>query len=120
VGGPRHLAVASGKTAVAVRWHGDALLVDCYIQPRAARDELVGLHNGRLKIRITAAPADGKGNAHLVKFISGLLGLAPRQVSLVRGQTGRNKTLSIRGLDSIPEPFRDLADDHDKNKQIPS
>jgi len=73
----------------------------------------VGLHNGRLKIRITAAPADGKGNAHLVKFLSGLLGLPTRHITLVRGQTARNKTLSLGGLERLPEPFSRFLTDTD-------
>lgn len=40
------------------------------IQPKSSRDEIVGLHGGRLKIKISAPPVDGKANERLVLFIA--------------------------------------------------
>ncbi len=46
---------------------GDDLIVRLYVQPKASRDKMIGLHGEELKIAITAPPIDGKANEHLTK-----------------------------------------------------
>lgn len=48
----------------------EALLLRLYIQPKASRDQIVGLHGDELKVAITAPPVDGQANAHLTKFLA--------------------------------------------------
>lgn len=68
-----------------------------YVQPRASRNELAGLHDGCLKVRITAPPVEGAANEALVRLIAGELGLPRRNVSVVAGSSGRRKILEIEG-----------------------
>lgn len=81
------------------------LRLHCHLQPRASRDALVGIHNDRLKIQITAPPTDGKANEHLIRFIAKIAGVAKSRVTLVSGETSRQKTLFIEGLDALPDSF---------------
>ncbi|MCP6253344.1 DUF167 family protein, partial [Klebsiella pneumoniae] len=46
----------------------DGLVLRLYIQPKASRDSIVGLHGDELKVAITAPPVDGQANAHLTKY----------------------------------------------------
>ncbi len=46
----------------------DGLVLRLYIQPKASRDSIVGLHGDEVKIAITAPPVDGQANSHLTKF----------------------------------------------------
>ena len=71
------------------------LILDVHVQPRASKDEIVGYHGGRLKIRVTAPPVDGKANAALIEFLAERLGVARAQVALKSGQTNRRKVLEI-------------------------
>jgi uncharacterized protein (TIGR00251 family) len=75
---------------------GTALL-EVLVQPRASREGLSGIVDGRLKIRLTAPPVDGEANAALVDFLARGLGLSRSQVEIVRGQTGRRKTVRLTG-----------------------
>ncbi len=66
-----------------------------HVQPGAKRDELAGLFQESLKIRLSAPAVDNKANEALVIFWAGLLGLKRSQVSLVSGQSSRNKVLRV-------------------------
>jgi hypothetical protein len=81
--------------AVPYRRQGAVWLVDLLVQPRAARTELAGLHDGRLKLRLTAPPVDGAANAALVQFLAERLDLPRSALSVASGSTGRRKTVSI-------------------------
>jgi len=81
------------------------------VQPRASRDEVAGLHGDRLKVRITAPPVDGAANEHLRRFLAGLFGVAPSQVRLLKGETGRDKLVEIGGSTALPPVLAGLLDD---------
>lgn len=84
------------------RWQGEDLFLHCQLQPKAAHDEIVGLHGDRLKLRITAPPVDGKANEHLVRWLSKLFAVPRSQVTIVQGELGRQKTLLIRAPRQLP------------------
>jgi uncharacterized protein len=69
-----------------------------FIQPKASKNEIIGPHNGALKVKITAPPIDGKANAALVEFLSETLGIPKRQIEILKGETGRNKSVEVLGL----------------------
>lgn len=68
------------------------------VQPRAPRSEVVGPHGDAVKIRLAAPPVDGAANAELVRFLAERLGVRRNDVTIVRGNTARRKTLRIRGV----------------------
>lgn len=69
------------------------------VQPRAARDEVSGLWEDSLKIRLCAPPVDGEANRACCRFLAGLLQVPPGAVEILKGQTGRSKLVRVRGLD---------------------
>ena len=71
--------------------------LEVYVQPRASRTELAGLHDGVIKIRVAAPAVESAANRALVRFVASLLRLAARDVRLVSGATGRRKVLEIHG-----------------------
>ena len=84
------------------QWQGDDLILECRLQPKASRDEIVGEHDGQLKIKITAPPVDGKANAHLIKLLAKAFGVSQSQVDIERGELGRSKRIRIRTPTQIP------------------
>ncbi len=68
------------------------------VQPRASRSEISGVHGTALKIRLPAPPVDGAANDALVALLAHALGVAKRDVRIVSGQTGRNKTVEVAGI----------------------
>jgi uncharacterized protein (TIGR00251 family) len=69
------------------------------LQPRARRDEIAGVREGRTVVRVTAPPVDGRANAALVKLIAKRAGVAKGRVSIVRGERSRDKLVRVEGLD---------------------
>ncbi|HWU45089.1 MAG TPA: DUF167 domain-containing protein [Bdellovibrio sp.] len=76
----------------------DGVRLHLFIQPKSSKNEIVGPHNGLLKIKITAPPIDGRANEGLIEFLSDFFDLPKRNIILVRGETGRNKTVELKGL----------------------
>jgi len=71
-----------------------------WIQPRASRTEVVGVHDhpdGRaLKLRVAAPPVEGAANDEVLRFLKEVLGSGVR-VELLRGATGRKKEVIVIG-----------------------
>lgn len=68
------------------------------VQPRASRSEIIGELDGALKLRLAAPPVDGEANAELIRFLAKLFGVTRRQVSILSGQTSKNKLVRIEGI----------------------
>jgi uncharacterized protein (TIGR00251 family) len=66
--------------------------------PGASRNEICGWLGGTLKVKLSAPPVDGRANDALIGFLAGTLGLPRRAVTLVRGETARQKLVRIDGL----------------------
>jgi uncharacterized protein len=77
--------------------HRDGVLLEVSVQPRASRSEIVGLHDGRLRLRIAAPPVDGAANAEVIAVLAKTLGVSKSQIDIVSGQTGRRKRVLVRG-----------------------
>jgi uncharacterized protein (TIGR00251 family) len=77
---------------------GERVIVEVHVLPRAARSAVTGLHDGRLKVALRAPPVDGAANEELIAFFAAALGVARREVTLLRGEKSRQKTLAITGV----------------------
>jgi len=68
------------------------------IQPRASKNELAGILDGAIKVRLTSPPVDGEANEACIKFFARLLETAKSNISIAAGETSRNKTLEVKGM----------------------
>nr|WP_086940316.1 DUF167 family protein YggU [Thaumasiovibrio occultus] len=89
-------------SATAVQQQGADVILRLYIQPKASRDAIVGLHGDELKIAITAPPVDGKANAHLTKYLAKQFRVAKGAVQIEKGELGRHKQVRICDPVQIP------------------
>ena len=65
------------------------------VLPRSRRNEVGGERQGRLLVRTTAPPADGRANAKVIELVAEHLGVPTRAVSLLSGHRSRDKVLGI-------------------------
>ena len=68
------------------------------VVPRARRNAVEVTEDGSLRVRVTAAPADGKANEALVSLLSKRLRVPKSSVRIVRGHRARNKVVEVDGL----------------------
>lgn len=78
---------------------GGGTLLFLYVQPRASKTKISGIHDGRLKLAVAGPPVEGKANKEVVKFLAGLLGVAARNLVLKSGAHGRKKVVAIENMD---------------------
>ncbi len=70
------------------------------IQPRASRNQILGIHNHCLKIKLTSPPVDGAANQACIKFLAKAFGISPSRIAIVKGETSKNKIIQFEGMDS--------------------
>lgn len=74
----------------------DGIVFKIFVQPRASKNDIAGLHDDALKIRLTAPPVDNKANKMCVQFLAKRLGVSKSTLAIVSGQTGRSKNVLFR------------------------
>ena len=81
-----------------IRSNGSGVFLSCHVQPGAKRTAVSGVYGTSLKIALAAPPVDGKANRELCVYLAKKLGLAKSAVTLVSGQTSRDKVVVLPGI----------------------
>lgn len=66
--------------------------------PRGGQNAVTGVRDGRLLVKVSAPPEDGKANAAIIKLLAKHFGIPPRSVELLSGAAAREKLFLLRGL----------------------
>ena len=88
---------ASPGVAAGIREDGTRLTVPVRVTPRARRNALA-LEGDTLRVWLTAPPVDGAANSALLALLAERLGIPKRAVTLLRGETSREKVVALEGL----------------------
>ena len=81
----------------------EAIVLTLHVQPGAKRTEVAGRHGVALKIRLAAPPVDGKANAELLRYLALAFDVPLRSVTLVRGDSSRQKVVRIERPAARPD-----------------
>lgn len=73
--------------------------MDVRVIPRAARPGLAGRRGEAVLVRVQAPPVDGAANAELIGVLAAALGVPKRAISIVTGETSRQKRVHVVGID---------------------
>jgi uncharacterized protein (TIGR00251 family) len=73
--------------------------INLRVTPSASRDALVGWQGDVLRLRVAAPAQRGKANEAVLRLLAAVLGIERRRLRIVRGQTSRQKVVSVDGLD---------------------
>ena len=85
------------------RWDAEDLLLSVRVQPRASRNEVLGLSNAQLRVKTTATPSDGKANKAVSALLAKEFGVSRSCVELLRGHSSRDKLFRISKPAALPE-----------------
>ena len=76
----------------------NGLEVPLHVQPRARKSEVVGFHNGAVKLKIAAPPVDDAANRAVVDYFSTMLAIPKAQLRIVSGAKSRDKLLRVEKI----------------------
>ncbi len=77
-----------------------AVIFPVRVVPRASKSEIVGEHDGALKVRIASPPVDGAANAELVKLLSKTFNVSKSAIEILSGETSKTKKVQIKNASS--------------------
>jgi uncharacterized protein len=69
-----------------------------WLQPRAGRNRILGVHGGALKVSLTAPPVEDRANRQLIEFLAEILRVPRHSICLVTGRKSRNKVVTVDDL----------------------
>ena len=81
-------------------------------KPRASREGIMGVHDGALKVSVTAAAEKGGANAAIVKLLSRALHSPRSRITILRGRTSRRKRIRAEGV--APDQLSALTEEASK------
>ena len=87
------------------RWYrrdGDDVLCQVRVQARGSRNEIAGVRDGRLRLKLTSPPVDGRANAQACQVLADLFGVPASRVTLVRGQRAPDKLFRVLSPSRFP------------------
>jgi hypothetical protein len=85
-----------------------SLSLNVYVQPRASRNRLAGMHGKAVKLCITAPPVDDKANTAVLAYLAKLFGLPKAALQIKTGRQARNKQIIITKI-SMAQARQTLA-----------
>ncbi len=68
------------------------------VQPRSSKNQIAGLFDDSLKVRLTAPPVEGEANEACCAFLAKVLAVPRFRVKIAAGQSSRNKLVSVEGV----------------------
>lgn len=76
----------------------NSLILEVKVLPRASRNQIVGEHEGALKVKLTSPPVDGEANQSLLEFLARQLQISKKNLRILKGESARQKLLEVIGL----------------------
>lgn len=78
-------------------------IIKIKVEPRSSKSGIVGPYGDALKVKLTSPPVEGKANKELVEVLAKELGVHKKDIEIVSGQSSKNKTVKITGIESREE-----------------
>jgi uncharacterized protein (TIGR00251 family) len=92
-----------------IRQIASGIRIDLTVFPRSPRNQIDGIRDGRLVVRVTAPPVDGAANEAIIKLFVRRLGVPRSAITLRSGLSSRRKTLEISGALAAPMVYELLT-----------
>jgi len=93
-----HFPSSGEKEKPVIKQGSSGAHVSVIVSPRASKSEVMGVYDGALKVRITAAPVDGAANEKLITTLARFFSAPKSSISIARGEASRRKTVYLKGM----------------------
>ena len=80
--------------------NNNVITLKLYIQPGSKKNEVIGLFEGALKIKLATQPIEGQANLALIKYLSELLKVPKSKIILKKGDKSRHKIVDVQSNDT--------------------
>jgi uncharacterized protein (TIGR00251 family) len=75
-----------------------AVILSVRLQPRASKDEIFGVMEGALKVRLRVPALEDRANEALCEYLAELLKTPKSAVRILSGHHSRSKRVEVRGV----------------------
>jgi uncharacterized protein (TIGR00251 family) len=86
------------------------------VTPRARRNEIAGARDGVVLVRVASPPEDGRANLAVRRLIATRLSLRLAEVTVIRGESSREKVILVEGMTGAQTRANLLGGDGDSGK----
>lgn len=76
----------------------DGVSISIHVLPRSSRCALAGIQEGAIRLKLTAAPVDGRANEECLEYLAELLGIKKGQMDIISGHASRKKIIQVSGM----------------------
>jgi uncharacterized protein (TIGR00251 family) len=80
--------------------NGEGIILSLHIQPRASKNEVCGVQDNSLKVRLTSPPVDGAANKLCREFLANIFDVPKSAVEIINGELSRHKRVCIHCNDT--------------------
>ncbi len=81
-----------------LRAHAEGVVLSLQVQPRSSSNQIVGVHNHNLKVKLTSPPVDGAANKACCSFLAKLCSIPKAYVVIMSGETARQKRILLKTI----------------------
>lgn len=85
---------------MAVEAHPNGTVLSVRVVPRSSKNQIDGIVDGMLRVRLAAAPVEGAANAALIELLARRCGIPKSRISILSGERAKQKRLLLRGIDA--------------------
>ena len=76
----------------------NSIRINLLIVPKSSKNQIAGIINNKLKIKIKSPPVEGAANKELIKFFSKFLKISKSSISIISGEHSKNKIIELSGV----------------------
>lgn len=76
------------------------VIFEVIVKPSSRKNEITGIQNACLKMKVISPPVDGRANQECLHFIASTLGIKRKEVEIISGHKGRKKRIFIKNITS--------------------
>jgi uncharacterized protein (TIGR00251 family) len=76
----------------------DGIIIEVKVDPRSSRNEIVGVMDKTIRIKLTAPPVGGAANELLIELLADKFGIRKKDVVIMKGESSRHKLIKLLGV----------------------